>query len=1004
MMARTLAPARQWMVCLAALLAVALLARPATAQLALPSKSVPHDGYFLCFQSYLDGDYRDSFKDFRGAAQSGYNSIDGRWIDSICYYTMMGECSYQMGDFADALTQYEAALQLFLAYRDWMLNVKFDGTISENRNVNKTITWGQSTRKFVLGQFPDKFQSLQGRVDNLAVLQKGGVVANPQLVPVNVAEVVRCTTVAMSRRRQISGPSCEHDPLTTKLVDALSRRPGPPNHWSQCWIELQLGVAYAAANRSDQAASELTKSLLAGGTYDHPLTCLGLLELGRLAFEQAKYDAAIAYCHEATISAAYWERYDVMQEAFQIGAVAHLAAGKKGVYPPLGPAATSAKGFPALQASLLTSLAEQLCTAGQIPAAANTIAQARSSMVRRDMLQGALGAKMNFQAARIALQSGDVKAGTTALLAALGYQKVGSLGLFQIALADKLFRQGELGGFTERVADLVFAKVLREPTRADWAVDPLDTLAVGMVPHTLPLEHWLEIALTRKETEKALNIADRLRRHRFFATQALGGRMLALRWVLAAPPEALSKDALLQRQELLVRYPKFADLAKRAGEIRAKLQTLPIVATTDEQRREQSSLLAELASVSSAQETILQLLALERVPSEFAFPPLRDTKEIQAELPAGTLVFDYIITSRFVHAFAITKERLAYFTVSQPGKLKTDLSEMLRLMGHYDRTQPVPADDLKANGWVPAASRLVGQLTNNTQQADWAKYRELVIVPDGPLWYLPFEALPVPIAGGGTGPLLLQVPIRYAPTLSLAAPDRRQNRPVARTAVIAGKLLARDDDQFAKESLDAIVGVLPGSVALSEVPATSATFSSAFDRLVVMRDLEDPDKLPFGWSPLALDAGKAGSTLADWGFLPFTGVDQVVFPGFHTTAEYALKRGGTTGEEVFLSVCSLMASGSRTIMLSRWRVGGQSTVDLMREFVQELPHEAASLAWQRSVRLSSEKLLDPALEGRLKAPGGLTNLKADHPFFWSGYLLVDTGVVPPPDVPPKPAP
>ena len=279
-----------------------------------------------------------------------------------------------------------------------------------------------------------------------------------------------------------------------------------------------------------------------------------------------------------------------------------------------------------------------------------------------------------------------------------------------------------------------------------------------------------------------------------------------------------------------------------------------------------------------------------------------------------------------------------------------------------------------------------------------------MIVPDGPLWYLPFEALPVPIENGTTGPLLLQIPIRYAPTLSLAAPDRRQNRPVTRTAVVGGKLLSRDDDDFAKASTAAVVAALPGSIELTgdTLRATSATLSSAFDRLVVMRDSEDPERLPFGWAPLALDAGKPGSTLADWGLLPFTGTEQVVFPGFHTPAEYGLKRGGT-GEEVFLAVCGLLASGSRTILLWRWRVGGQSTVDLMREFVQELPHESAAAAWRRSVRLATGRELDPSLEGRLKANSGASSVKADHPFFWSGYLLVDTGVAPPPAFPAKAA-
>ena len=970
-------------------LIVLLFASSAAAQ-ALPSKSVPHEGYWLCFRAYLDGDFRDALADFRSAARSGFASIDGRWIDSICYYTMMGECFYQMGNHAEALAQYEVALKLYLVHRDWLLRVEFPPNIKPESNVAKNIPWGPSTRRVMLGQFPDKFQSLQGRLDNQEVLKTGGVVANPQLLPVYVSEIVRCTALAMSRRRQIAGPSCEHDRLTSDLLEALSRRPGPPNHWAQCWVELELGLALASANKLDQAASELTKSVLAGGTYDHPLTSVSLMELGRLAFEQGKYDAALTYFHEATISARQFDRYDVMEEAFRLGALAHSAAGKQGIYPPLQPAAAIAKSYPLLHVTLLTALAEQLCTSGQLPAAATAIGQAKSAMVRRDMLQGAHGARVHYQAARIALQNGDVKAGGAALASALNFQKTGSQRLFQIALADSLFTKG---AFTERIADLVYAEALREPARTDWIVDPLDTLALGIAPHPLPFEHWLEVAITRKEYDKALNIADRLRRHRFFSSQALGGRLLALRWVLEGPAEALGKDALLQRQDLLVRYPKFAEMSKRVAEIRKRLQALPMIAPTDEQRREQTALLEELSTVSLAQEAILQMMALERAPAEFAFPPLRDTKDIQAELPAGSLVFNYLYTSRHVHAFAVTNDRIGYFTVSQPAKLRADLSEMLRLMGHYDRTQPVATDDLLANGWKTAAGRLIGQLTNNTQQAEWAKYRELVIVPDGPLWYLPFEALPVPIDGGATSPLLLQIPIRYAPTLSLAAPDRRKNRPVARTAVVSGKLLARDDDAFAKSGVDAILGVLPGSLAIAEVPATSATLSATFDRLIVMRDSDDTDKLPFGWSPLALDAGKPGSTLADWGLLPFTGLEQIVLPGFHTPAEYALKRSGN-GDEVFLSVCGLMASGSRTILLSRWRVGGQSTVDLMREFVQELPHESAALAWQRSVRLAADRLLDPSLEGRLKASGGVNGVKADHPFFWSGYLLVDTGLVP----------
>jgi hypothetical protein len=225
-------------------------------------------------------------------------------------------------------------------------------------------------------------------------------------------------------------------------------------------------------------------------------------------------------------------------------------------------------------------------------------------------------------------------------------------------------------------------------------------------------------------------------------------------------------------------------------------------------------------------------------------------------------------------------------------------------------------------------------------------------------------------------------------------PDRRASRPIPRTAIVSGKLLPREDDAAGRLAVDEISAVAGDfAVFKKELPAASGVFTAAADRLVVLADSDDSDKQPFGWSPLVLDGGRPGSTLADWLQLPLTGLDQVILPGFHTPAESALKRAGT-GDEVFLAVCGLMGSGCRTILLSRWRVGGQSTIDLLREFIQELPHESAASAWRRSVQLASDRLLDPSQEGRLRPSPVAEGLKADHPFFWSGYLLVDTGVMP----------
>ena len=962
---------------------------PASAQ----RSSVPHQGYFLGFQPYYDGDYRSAAKVFREAARSAVASTEGRWVDSICYHTMLGDCYYEMGDLDNALDQYSSALKLFVTYRDWMLRVEFPPGIDPEVNARVTVTWGASTRTTRIGQFPEKFQTLQGRLDNQDVLQKGGVVVTPQLRPLFVSEIVRCTAQAIRRRSEIMGPTGEHDQLTLLVLDGLSRRPGPPNHWAQCWVELQLGLAYKAANKPAQAASELTKSLMAGGTYDHPLTCIALVELGKLAFEQGKYDAAATLFHESTISAAYFDRFDVMEEGFRLGQLAHVVSAQKGVYPPLVPAAawSKQKRLRALNVSIAIALGENLRIAGETSDATAALNQARTNLARAEMSQGVMGARLNFETAKVQLQAGNHAAGGQSLNSAVAFQKKSSKRLYQIALVDKMFTSG---GVTERVGDMLYADVLREPTARDWTVDTLETLAVMLSPHPLPLEHWFELALVRKEQEKALEIADRIRRHRFYSTQPLGGRLLALRWVLEAPNEALSNVAQLQKQDILVRFPKYAELSRQAATAQSALAQLPLTPSEESDIKKQAELLEQLGKLSAAQEIWLQSIALERLPSEFAFPPLKETKDVQRDLVPGQLVLAYLQTTRHLHAFAFSKENYAYFTVEAPAKVRADVVELLKQMGHFDKNQTVETTTLHDSSWKGTAGRILKQLTNNTKAdfsaEDWAKYNELIVVPDGVLWYVPFEALQLP-AGAGSVALTDRLNIRYVPTVSLALPDRRGQNAVAKTALAASKTIAVEEQAAIAEAMREIVAVLPGTSQLpSRLNHPSATLSSAFDRLVLLGDIAGSDRGPYSLSPLQIDMNKPGSTLADWMLLPWPSPDQIVMPGFHTPAEDALKRGGT-GEEVFLTVCGLMATGSRSILLSRWRTGGQTSFDLMREYVQELPHRPAASAWRRSVQLLRKGSVDPSREPRVKVAASADSLAADHPFFWAGYMLVDTG-------------
>jgi hypothetical protein len=216
------------------------------------------------------------------------------------------------------------------------------------------------------------------------------------------------------------------------------------------------------------------------------------------------------------------------------------------------------------------------------------------------------------------------------------------------------------------------------------------------------------------------------------------------------------------------------------------------------------------------------------------------------------------------------------------------------------------------------------------------------------------------------------------------------------TAVVLGRLFPRQEDSVNQRALSELSRSLPRTVALPgpALPAPSSVYASLLKQLIVLDDLQSPPDIgPYAWAPIQTERNRPGNTLADWLALPWGGPDVVILPGFHTAAEKALARPGRglPGSEVFLSVCGLMACGTRTILLSRWRTGGQSSFDLIREFAQELPHATPSEAWQRAVLVVASKPLDLKAEPRIKHGPTDPAPRGNHPFIWAGYMLVDPG-------------
>ncbi len=402
----------------------------------------PTPMYFATFADFYAGNYKTALDRFQSEARGCIKSGQFRWIDSICYETMIGECYYQMGMLDKALEHYNSALEICVTFPNWMVNVQFLPIRASNQR--KPAPWGVSTRQSILGFYPSSSLISQGRIDNTDIYRQGGIVQNAVLYSIQPQEIVRCTTLAIRRRTELLGPISKNTPLTEKLVGALNARIAPPNHWSEVWADIERGLALIAAGKEDQGIPCLQRSVLAAGEFDHPMTCIALLELGRLALLRGDYQQASQFFEESTFSAWDYTDQGVLEEAFRYAAMTHLIANRKGFYAPLQPAWQWAKvkDLRLLRVSLALSAAENYSVLNDTKDASAMLDDARLMLGRRKSPPGRIGCRFSYLSAQVLFQQHKLQEGLAAFNSAMSYMQQGSSRLFQIALADNFYATG----------------------------------------------------------------------------------------------------------------------------------------------------------------------------------------------------------------------------------------------------------------------------------------------------------------------------------------------------------------------------------------------------------------------------------------------------------------------------------------------------------------------------------------------------------------------------------
>lgn len=961
---------------------------------------VPQPLYYTGLALLHEGEFRDALQAFDSCYRSAMKFGTRRFMDSVCYLAMMGECYYHMGQLDKAYESYSAAVELALSYPTWMNQVILPPSgASPLSTANQVIPWGQRTRTNPLGQVPSTglYTYAQMIVDP-SLIERGAIVPQ-EARAINVVEIIRCTALALRRRIELLGPLSLADPLSKPASGVFSAQYTQPNHWSQCWGDLLAGLAAISEGRIDAAIPLLTRSTMVGGQFEHQLSGIALIELGKLALARADYGAALNFFQEASYDAFYYGDALMLEEALRWAAVAHLVSRSQTMYPVLPAALNWAKSkrLPLVQASLDVSLAEQALATGNLGMASTALEDAQGIISRRQMSSGRLAARLAFLRAVSLLQSGATAQGESALQAALPAMRGTSLWLFQISRLSRVYTSGQVslrGPITPRAAHDLYGLLLRDPTNLDWAVDPMECLAVISTPHVPLYEQWFAIAWARRQWEDALEIADRARRHRFQSALPMGGRLDALRRLLEGPEALLDNQARLEKQNLLNRYPQFAELSKQSQQLRQELLTGNLIPQTEEQQVALQKKWEAWSAIVAKQEALLRAMAVDRNAVGVPFPPVLPGKEIRQRLPQGTILWTFFAAGNEVYVFYVGSDQYDVWQL-RGGQVAAQklLMQFLTQLGFQDGNREFTVKELSETGWQTAGANLLNFLVAGSKADLGADFDRLIVVPDGVLWYLPFEALTIKADDNQHLPLVAKHRLHYAISSSMAVIDTpRALPPQPRTLIFQGRLNPQEDSAAQQQRTAKLLEVVPGAVVVGASANSPPGHMAAglFDQMLVFEDLGDCSR-PLSITPLPLQ--KASTTLGEWLQLPMGRPNFVVLPGFHMATESALRKSDISlgGQEVFLAAAALQASGTQTILLGRWRTGGESLTTLLREFLQEWPEKSADESLQRAMLLVMTEPLDASHEPRVQKRSGDPPAKKGHPLFWANLLLIDSG-------------
>ncbi len=937
-----------------------------------PGVQYPSEQYYLALSIYRDGDLEGAIEAFEMAMRRTRKDVNGQWIDAIPVYAMLAECYWRVGNLPACQGSLDEAFRIAIRYRGWLGQPDWDSAMRGNVQLApERGLWpaAASLRRVPLN---DKTMFRSGTVLTEQRLAQGGVIEEANIKLIDIPEVMRGLAIAAYRRRILLGPLSDREPLAEGLLEATKYPAGMRHPLGRTLIGAMRAAERFANHEDDRAIEDAGKTTTFGGAI-HPLTPIVLLSSASALAATDQPGEAVSVAFQAANAAAALGQPEWVGEAMQLAAG---CAGEEGATSVRQAADVAAQSIARDRVSRLAAAhcsvaaADAAISAGQLGDAAQFLTAAQAVTSRRRVVQPRLHAYWGLTSARLAAARGEstgegvpqgIETGvaifdTFALNSRFRGRPIPSVpGLYQMELL-RSSGDNALGG--NRGEELL-EYYLKDPPPAVWRRDPVDAMARVVADRSAVESAWVGKALQRTDGEEVIRRVNHVLGSRFLRQLPLAGRLVQLRRLASAEEEGLPEAA----KTFVNKPPREFPPLRQA------------VAQPDPEDPSARS------SKAIGLEAITWHVALGRNDIPRTMPPALPDRDVAELLPPRAAMLTYYFAGNQLYGMVSSEGKTEIWQVAGAARLPRDLSGLLRSIGvGKTRRDRLPKND----GWKGDAANLRAMLIPEEAGIDPTRIDELVIVPDGPLWYLPWEALPIGDADGEMIGEALRV--RYAATPGLAVIPVAEESDRATVGVVSRSFFAPRDRDADEKAVEAMMEGVDDAVRLpGDDPVPGGLLGGSIGHLVVAVAQTPNSDRPLAFSVAAYDASVSGGTLSAWIRFPAAAPQSVVLAGFRTPADVG--RLGN-GRELFVTLCGLQAAGVRDVFISRWAVGGQSTASLMRELIQELPFTGMSEAWHRSRDLLRQGEIDPATEPLLsKSEQKREGITGNQPLFWAGYLF-----------------